>query len=82
MSSHAGIVSNSSGFSIRAAHRTNSPYSSLQNDLLHEIAHRPFAGTGIALRFSARFKPSRMRIAYGPVQVKAEVIMSHSHVNH
>jgi hypothetical protein len=35
------------------------------------IAHRPFAGLGIMLRFSTRFNPDIIRTAYAPVQVKA-----------
>ncbi len=51
------------------------PYSSLQNDFEQLTAHLPFAGTGIALRFSTRLIPSMMRTAYGPVHIKAEVII-------
>ena len=54
---------------------TNAPYSAAQKDFEQLTAHRPFAGTGRALRFSTRLMPSMMRIAYGPVQVKAEVII-------
>ena len=72
---HAGIVSNSSDGRFNAAHRTNSPYSSLVNDLLHEIAQRPLLGVGNTFRFSTRLISSKIRIAYGPVQVKAEVII-------
>ena len=49
----------------------NCPYSSLQNDLEHEIAARPSRGSGHALRFSVRLIPYRIKIAYEPVQVKA-----------
>ena len=44
-----------------------------KNDFEQLIAQRPFAGTGITFRFSTRLIPSMMRIAYGPVHVKAHV---------
>lgn len=71
---HAGIRSKSASGSVRAAHLTNSPNSSLQNDLEHPTAHLPFSGSGRALRFSTRLIPSIIRTAYGPVQVRVEVI--------
>ena len=40
-----------------------------------EIAHRPFLSTGIPLRFSTNFTPARINMAYGPVHVKAYVII-------
>ena len=46
-------------------------YSLTENFFDTEIAQNPSDGTGIALRFSTRFTPERMSIAYGPVQVKA-----------
>ena len=54
----------------------NCPYSSLQNDLEHEIAARPSRGygSGHALRFSVCLIPHRIKIAYGPVHVKAFMI--------
>ena len=70
-SHHAGIFSKSSGGRLTDAQATNCPYSSLQNDLEHEIAARPSLGDGHTLRFSVCLIPDRIRIAYGPVQVKA-----------
>ena len=57
------------------AHAMNCPYSSLQNDLEHEIAALPSLGDGHTLRFSVLLIPHRIKIAYGPVHVKAYSIL-------
>ena len=44
-------------------------------DLEQLTAQRPSRGLGKAARFSTRLMPSMMRIAYGPVQVKAWVVI-------
>ena len=57
------------------AHSMKFIYSFDENFFETEIAQRPTIGTGIALRFSTCFTPERMSIAYGPVQVKAFMIL-------
>ena len=74
-SRQGGSFSKSSGGRFTDPHAMNCPYSSLQNDLEHEIAARPSRGSGHALRFSVRLIPYRIKIAYEPVQVKALVII-------
>ncbi len=73
---HAGRRAKSSAERALDAHLANSPNSSRENDFEHPTAHRPFSGTGRTLLFSTRFTPIIMRTAYGPVHVKAEVIMA------
>ena len=62
------------------AHAMKFSYSFIEKLFETEIAHRPSRGTGIALRFSTCFTPARMSIAYGPVQVKALVIIANKQI--
>ena len=70
-SRHAGNFSKSSGDRFTDAYAMNCSCSSLQNDFEHEIAACPSRGSGHALRFAVRLIPHRIKIAYGPVHVKA-----------
>jgi len=83
---HAGSFSKSSGDRFADAHAMNCPYAALQNGFEHEIAARPpvrrnldeggSLGSGHSLRFSVRLIPYRIKIACGPVHVKALEIIS------